>query len=145
MLAVQDSGRAAQDFFDGGVGGQALEPVRRAPSAFLLMLGTVRGHAPAEHILRPLPKATTAQGAESDVGQNPVAPVGVVREQDVDRQSSAPLVPRRVQGTVHAARSAPSSVGYPRSRSSGRLPELAELGAGGGPWWGELEGVEGRH
>src|SRR5688572_27892350 len=121
MPAVQDSGRAAQDFFDGGVGGQALGPVRRASSALLLMPGTVRGHALAERILRPLARATTAQGAESDVGQNPVAPVGVVRDQDVDWQSSAPLVPRRVQGPVQAARSAPSSVGYgPRSRPSGR-------------------------
>jgi hypothetical protein len=41
----QESGREDQDFFDGGVGDQALEPVLRAPGAFQLMLGTVRGHA----------------------------------------------------------------------------------------------------
>ncbi|PJM91329.1 hypothetical protein [Streptomyces sp. CB01373] len=100
MPAVQDSGRADQDFFDGGVGEQAREPALRAPGAFLLMPGTVRGHVPAEHILRPLSRSAAArrrtapaQGAENDVEQNPAVPVGVVRGQDADRQSRAPLVP----------------------------------------------------
>ncbi len=51
MPTGQSAGRAGQDFFECVVG----EPVLQAPGAFLLMPGKARGHALAEHILRPLP------------------------------------------------------------------------------------------